>query len=97
MRHLGHGGRVRGSGEDDLGNLFASYFPWKDKTPLTHSRNYKYDANQDGRTGTPESSGISKVKIPKLSAGKRGNDSVRDVGRGILQCRPPTYAQGRKS
>ena len=40
-RHLGYGGRVCGSGKDDLGNLFASFFLRKNKTPLTHCRSSK--------------------------------------------------------
>ena len=73
-RHLGHGGCVRGSVENDSGNLFASSFLRKDKNPLPHRRKSRYDANQDGRTGTPESSDVSKVEIPKLSVGKQVTD-----------------------
>ena len=60
MRQLGHGGFVSGSGEDDLGNLFASTFLRKDKNPLTPCRISKYDSKQDRRTGTTESSDVSK-------------------------------------
>ena len=72
--HLGHGGCVHGSGENDLGNLFASSFPHKDKKPLTHRRNYKYDSNQGVWTGPPEPSDVSEGEIPKLSVGNHGTD-----------------------
>ena len=97
MGHLGHGGCVCGSGEYGSGNLFASSFLQKDKNPLTNCRRYKYDADQDGRTGTPESSGVSKVKVPKPSAEKHRTDSGRDRDRGILQRRPPTDYWGIKA
>ena len=60
--HLGNGGCVRGSGENDSGNLFALSFLQKDENPLTYCRNYKYDSNQGGCTGPPEPSDVSKVK-----------------------------------
>ena len=74
MRHLGHRGRVCGSGSNDLGNLFAFSFHWKLKKRLTHCRSSKYDSGQEIRTGTPESSDVSKVEIPKLPAVGRGTD-----------------------
>ena len=83
--------------EKMTGNIFASYFLWKDKNHITHRRNSKYDAGQYGRTGTPESSDIIKVKIPKLSAGNRGTNSGRARGRGILQLQPPPGARERKA
>ena len=67
-RHLGHGVSVRGSGENDSGNLFASYFLRKDENPLLHCRKSKYDAGQEIRTGTPEPSNISTVEVLKLQA-----------------------------
>ena len=73
-RHLGYGRCVRGSGENDSGNLFASSFLQKDEKLLTHRRNSKYDADQGGSTGPHESSDVSSGEIPKLSAGKRMND-----------------------
>ena len=74
MSHLGHGGCVCRSRENDLKNLFSSPFFWKDENTLTHCRNSKYNYNQGGRTGPHESSDISKREIPKLPAGKRGTD-----------------------
>ena len=70
--HLVHGRRVRGSGENDLGNLFTSSFLQKDENPLTHRRSSKYDPGQKIRTGTPESSDVSTGEIPKLQEGERG-------------------------
>ena len=96
-RHLGHRGSVRGSGENDSINLFASYFLWKEKNPLTHCRSSKYDVDQDGRTGTHEYSDVSEVEVPKLLEGKCGTYSGCDRGRSILQRRPPTDARGRNS
>ena len=90
MLHLVHGGCVRRSGKEDSGKYFASSFLHKYKNPLTHYRSSTYDDNQDGRTGTPEFSEISKGEVPKLSAGKRITDSVRDGGKSILQLRPHT-------
>ena len=58
-RHLGHGRCVRGSGEYDLINLFASSFLWKDEKPLPCRRSSKYNACQESRTGTPEYSDFS--------------------------------------
>ena len=57
-RHPGHGGGVRGGGENYSGNLFASSFLWKDKNPLTHCRNSKYNDNQYGWTWNPKSSDV---------------------------------------
>ena len=65
-----------------MGNFFSLYFLRKDKNPLNHSRSSKYDADQDGRTGTHESSDVIELEAPKLSAGKRGTDSVHDRGEG---------------
>ena len=80
--HLGYRGCVDGSGEDDLGNLFVSSFPNKDKNPLTHRKSSNYDENQYVWTGTPEYSDISKVEVPKLSAGKRRTDLGHGGGKG---------------
>ena len=74
MCHLGHGGRVCGSGENDSGNIFASSFIRKDENPLTHRRNSKYYANQCGSTWPPESSDVSEGEILKISAGKQETD-----------------------
>ena len=82
MRHLRHGGGgVCGSVEDALGKLVTSYFLCKEKIPITHRRRSKYDTGQEIRIVTPESSGVSKIKVPKFSAGKRGTNLGRDVGR----------------
>ena len=51
MHHLGNVGCIRGSGEDVLGNLFASFFLQKDKIPLTCCRISKYDAGKKTRFG----------------------------------------------
>ena len=83
--------------EEMIWKHFASSFLWKYKNPLTHCRNSKYDAYQYGLRWTPESSGVIKVEIPKLSVGKRGTDWGGDGRRGILQCLPPTDALGRKA
>ena len=95
-RHLGHGGCVCGSGEYSKGNLFASSFLRKDKNHLTHCSISKYNAGQETRIETPEFSGTSKGKVPKLSAGKRVTNSVCGGKTIILQCRPPTDAGGIK-
>ena len=96
-RRLGHGRCIFGSGKNDPGNLFASYFLQKYKIPLTHLRISKYYAGQEIRIGTPESSDVRKVKIPKFSAGKRGTNLGRDGGRCIIQLRPPSDNQVRKA
>ena len=74
MCHLGHGRRVHGSGENDLGNLFSSYFLQKDKNPLTHRRSSKYNDGQEIRTGTPESSEVSKGELLKLPVREHRTD-----------------------
>ena len=51
--HKKYGGHILVSEEDDLVKLFASYFPRKGKTPLTHCRSSKYDAGQEIRIGPP--------------------------------------------
>ena len=66
---LGNRRLVCRSAEDDLRKLFASSFLQKDKNPLTHSRSYKYDACQEIRTATHESSDVSTGEIPKLPVG----------------------------
>ena len=88
-RHLGHSRFVCGSGEDDLVNLFASYFLRKEKH-FTHRRSSNYNAGQDGWTGTPESSGVRKVEVHKLSAGKRVDNSIPDRGGGGGHSPTPT-------
>ena len=94
---MGHEGCVHGSRENDSGKLFALYFLQKDKIPVTHSNNSKYDADQDERTGTPKYSDVREGEVPKLLAGKRGTNLERDGGRSILQLRPPTDDWGRKA
>ena len=68
-RHLVHRIHLRGSGGNDSGNLFASSFLQKDENPLPNSRNSKYNAGQESRTGTPEFSDISTVEVLKIPAG----------------------------
>ena len=77
-----------------MGNLFASYFLWKDKILLTHSRISSYNAGQEILIGTPESIDAIKIKVTKFSASKRGFDLGHDEGRSVLQGRPPSGAQG---
>ena len=60
---------VSGSRENYLGNLFASSFLQKEESPLTHCMISNYDAGQEIRTRTPESSGSSTGEIPKLPEG----------------------------
>ena len=67
---------------------------WEIKNSLTHRGSSKYDDDQDGRTGTPESSDVIKLEVPKISAGKCRTNLVRDGGGGILQRLPPTNALG---
>ena len=69
-RHLGNGRRVCGSGENDSGNLFASYFLQKDEKPTPHRRSSEYDAVQASWTGTPESSDVSTQELLKLPEGE---------------------------
>ena len=88
-RHLGHGRRVCGFGENDSGNIFASSFLRKDKNPLTHRKSSKYYAGQEIWTETPESSDVSIGELIKLPAGERRTGLGRDGGRGIHQFRPP--------
>ena len=56
----------------------------KEKILLTHGRSSKQDAGQERRIGTTESSDVSKVKVPKLSKGKRITNLVRDGGGGAF-------------
>ena len=78
-----------GSGEDDLRNLFASYFLWKDENHPPRHRSSKYDSRQEIRTGTPEFSDVCTGEVLNLHARYRRTDTGRDGGRGILQFRPP--------
>ena len=91
------GGCIRRSGEDDLGNLFVFYFLRKDKNPLTHSRSSKYDANKYVWNGTPESSDVREVEVPKLSEGKRGTNLDHYGRRSIIQRLTTPDAQQRKA
>ena len=83
--------------EKMIRKTFLPHIFFEKKTPLTHCRISKYDINQDGRTGTPESIYVSEGGVPKLSEGKRGSDLVRDRGRGFLQSQLTTDARGRKA
>ena len=71
-RHLVHGRRVCRSGDDDLINLFASYFIQKDENPLPRHRISKYNAGQEILTGTPESSDVITGEVLKLLRRGRG-------------------------
>ena len=82
-RHLGHRRLVRGSGEGDLGNLFASYFLRKDENPLSCSRSSKYDSGQEIRIGTPESSDVRSREVFKLHTREHRTGSGRE-GRGAF-------------
>ena len=85
MRHLGHGRFFSGSGEDDLGNLFASSFFQKDENPTPFRRSSKYDDGQESWTGTPEFSDISTGEVLKLHVGDCITGTGRDGRRRILQ------------
>ena len=95
--HLGHRGRVCGSGENDSGILFVLSLIHKYENPLTHPTTSKYDDGQENRNGTPESSDVSTREIPKNPVGEHETYSGRDGERVILQLRPPTYARGRNT
>ena len=88
-RHLGHRRLVRGSGKDDLQNIFAPSFLQKDENPLPRRRGSKYNSGQEIRTGTTESGDVSSEEVLKLHA----RDNRSGTGRGgrgiILQCQPP--------
>ena len=91
-RHLGHGGCISGSGEDDPENFSPLYFLQKDKIHLTHHRRSKYNDGQEIRIRTHESSDISERKLPKVSAIKRGADSGCIAGRSVLPRQLPSEA-----
>ena len=78
--------------ETFLPPLFFRY-----KNPLTHRRSSKYNSGQESRIGTPESSDISKIKVPKFPESKRGDDLGSDGRRSVLQRGPPSGAQGGKA
>ena len=67
------------------------------KIPLTHLRSSKYNAVQEIWIESTEYSDISKVKVSKFSAGKRGTNSGRDGERGIIQLPSHYGAQGKKT
>ena len=90
-RHLGQRRRVRRSGEDDSGNLFSSSFLQKYENRLPCRRSSKYDAVQEIRTGTPESSDIGTREVIKFHEGEHRTGTGRGGRRGILQCRTPPY------
>ena len=69
--HLGYRRLVRGSGEDDLGNLFSSSFIWKYENPLPRCRSSMYNAGQESGTGTPEPSDVRTGEVLKLHARER--------------------------
>ena len=91
------GGCVCGSGEDDMGKLFASTFIRKEKVPLTNRRISKSDAGQEIWIGNHESSDVRKVKVPSFSVGKCRTNSGRDGGRRIIQRQPPSGDWGGKA
>ena len=95
-RHLGHRGCISGSGENDIGNFFASYFLHKDKILLTHRRSSKYNYGQESRIGTPKYSDVSKGKIPKFSAGKRGTNLGRAREGGKYPTPTTSWRSGKK-
>ena len=70
-------------GEDDLGKLFASSFIRKDENPLPFHRISKYNAGQESRTGTPESSDVISGELLKLHVREHRIGTGRD-GRGGL-------------
>ena len=76
------------SGENYLGNLFASSFIWKEENHLPHLRSSKYDACLESRNGTQEPSEVSTGEVLKLPEVDHGTSLGHDVRRGILQCRP---------
>ena len=75
-RHLGNGGCVCGSGENDSGNLFASSFPRKDENSLTHSRNSNNNAALGGQTWPPES-----LLLARRSEERRASNNIEIVAR----------------
>ena len=94
-RHLGHGRRVCGSGENDSRNFLPHIFFGKYENPLPHRRISKYDAGQEIQNGDLESSDVNTGEVLKLPAGDRGTGSGCGGRRGILQCRPPTDSNQR--
>ena len=88
-RYLGHRRFVCRSGEDDSRNLFASYFIRKYEDPLPRRRSSKYNAGQEIRNGTLESSDVISGEVLKLHAREHITGMGRDGRGGILQCRPP--------
>ena len=79
--HLGLRRTIRGSGEDDLRNLFSLYFLLKDENHLPCRRSFKYDSDQEIQTGTSEFSDVSPGELLKLHARERRTYTNRD-GRG---------------
>ena len=67
----------------------ASYFLRKDENPLPHSRSSKYDAGQEIRTGTPESSDVRLGEVLKLHATEHRTGTGYDGRSIIIQCIPP--------
>ena len=78
MRHLEHKRIVRGSGDDDLRNLFAMSLLRKDENPLSCRRSSKYDASQENWTRTPESSYVSSGEVLMLHAREHRTDTGCD-------------------
>ena len=77
-RHPGHRRLVCRSGEDDLRKRFASPFLWKEENPLPRCGRSTYDAGQEIRTGTPESSEVRSGEVLKIHTRERRNDTGRD-------------------
>ena len=84
-----HRRRIRGSGEDDSRKLFALSFLRKYKNPLPRRRISKYDAGQEIRTGTPESSDVITGEVLKLHTRELRTDTVHDSRERIFQFQPP--------
>ena len=101
-RQVGHRRLVCGSVEDDLRNLFASSFIWKDENNLPRRRISKYNTGQEIRTGTPEFSDVSSGELLKFHMKEPRTDTGHD-GRGgfsnadHLQTLSEERREGKKS
>ena len=84
-RHHGYRGLICRSGADYLGNLLASYLIRKDKIPFTHYRSFNYDAVQEIRIGTPESSDTREQEVSNFFKSKRGADLGFGGGRAFYK------------
>ena len=83
--HLVHRRLVCGSGEDNSRKLFALSFLQKYENPFPRCSRSKYNAGQESRTGTPESSDVISGEVLKLHAREHRNGTGRDGRGGILQ------------